>query len=52
MVPDYISAKVMREMKNGCVYPCMGCRSFLTVEDSQRNLTEATSSMDDLIRAL
>jgi anaerobic ribonucleoside-triphosphate reductase len=37
MVPDYISAKVMREMKNGCVYPCMGCRSFLTVEDSQRN---------------
>ena len=37
MVPDYISAMVMREMKNGCVYPCMGCRSFLTVEDSQRN---------------
>ena len=37
MVPDYISAKVMREMKNGCVYPCMGCRPFLTVEDSQRN---------------
>ena len=37
MVPDYISAKVMREMKNGCAYPCMGCRSFLTVEDSQRN---------------
>ena len=37
MVPDYISAKVMRELKNGDVYPCMGCRSFLTVEDSQRN---------------
>lgn len=37
MVPDYISAKVMREMKNGNVYTCMGCRSFLTVEDSQRN---------------
>ena len=35
MVPDYISAKVMKEMKiapngEGCVYPCMGCRSFLT----------------------
>ena len=30
MVPDYISAKVMREYKNGDVYPCMGCRSFLT----------------------
>ena len=37
MVPDYISAKMMKEYKNGCVYPCMGCRSFLTVEDSQRN---------------
>ena len=36
MVPDYISAKMMKELKNGEVYPCMGCRSFLTVEDSQR----------------
>ena len=30
MVPDYISAKIMREYKGGDVYPCMGCRSFLT----------------------
>ena len=30
MVPDYISAKVMRELKGGDVYTCMGCRSFLT----------------------
>ena len=30
MVPDFISAKVMRELKKGDVYPCMGCRSFLT----------------------
>ena len=37
MVPDYISAKVMKELKQGNVYPCMGCRSFLTVEDDQRN---------------
>lgn len=37
MVPDYISAKVMRELKNGDVYPCMGCRSFPTSEDGQRN---------------
>ena len=37
MVPDYISAKVMKELKRGQVYPCMGCRSFLTVEDSQKN---------------
>ena len=29
MVPDYISAKLMRELK-GDVYGCMGCRSFLT----------------------
>ena len=37
MVPDYISAKIMKEIKNGEVYPCMGCRSFLTVEDGIRN---------------
>ena len=35
MVPDYISEKVMKEIKidkngNGNCYPCMGCRSFLT----------------------
>lgn len=29
LVPDYISAKKMRELK-GDVYGCMGCRSFLT----------------------
>lgn len=29
MVPDYISAKKMREYKEGNVFPCMGCRSFL-----------------------
>ena len=35
MVPDYISEKVMKELKKneygeGECYPCMGCRSFLT----------------------
>ena len=35
MVPDYISEKVMLELKKnshgvGECYPCMGCRSFLT----------------------
>ena len=30
MVPDYISNKVMRELKGGDTYTCMGCRSFLT----------------------
>ena len=38
LVPDYISAKVMRELKKGNVYTCMGCRSFLTVEESQKNV--------------
>ena len=37
MVPDYISAKVMREQKNGDVYPCMGCRSFLTPDTTGFN---------------
>ena len=31
MVPDYISEKIMRQLKKGYCYPCMGCRSFLTV---------------------
>jgi len=35
MVPDYISEKVMKQLKvdkngNAAAYPCMGCRSFLT----------------------
>ena len=39
MVPDYISEKVMLELKkdefgNGNCYPCMGCRSFLTPDRS------------------
>lgn len=29
LVPDYISEKIMKELK-GDVYTCMGCRSFLT----------------------
>ncbi len=35
MVPDYISAKKMREYK-GDVYPCMGCRSFLTPDNEEQ----------------
>ena len=35
MVPDFISEKIMKELKidkngDGQCYPCMGCRSFLT----------------------
>lgn len=32
MVPDYISEKKMKEIKDGNCYTCMGCRSFLTYE--------------------
>lgn len=44
MTPDYISAKKMREYKRGDVYPCMGCRSFLTVDrftESRGNIANA-----------
>ena len=30
MVPDYISEKIMKELKQDNCYTCMGCRSFLT----------------------
>lgn len=36
MVPDYISEKVMMELK-GDVYTCMGCRSFLTPDRFTEN---------------
>lgn len=32
LVPDYISEKIMKQLKGGDCYPCMGCRSFLTVD--------------------
>lgn len=46
MVPDYISAKKMREYKinrfgQGDVYPCMGCRSFLTPDRCSENYAKA-----------
>ena len=39
MVPDYISEKIMKQLKinengEGDCYPCMGCRSFLTPDRS------------------
>ena len=37
LVPDYISEKVMKELKDGNCYPCMGCRSFLTVYHDENN---------------
>ena len=46
MVPDYISEKIMLENKidakgRGNVYGCMGCRSFLTPDRFQTNLSKA-----------
>ena len=52
MVPDYISAKKMREYKinqygNGDVYPCMGCRSFLTPDRIQGNPARAKNYIEN-----
>ena len=41
MVPDYISNKIERELKQGDIYPCMGCRSFLTVDRTEKNYAKA-----------
>lgn len=46
MVPDYISAKIMCELKinqygDGDVYACMGCRSFLTPDRINGNIANA-----------
>ena len=45
MVPDYISAKKMKEYKTGDVYPGMGCRSFLTPDNE--NLPEGLCDEDN-----
>ncbi len=54
MVPDYISEKKMREYKlskgetegNGDVYPCMGCRSFLTPDRSGNGYDNVAGALD------
>ena len=38
MVPDYVSNKIQRKMKNGDVFPFMGCRSGLTVDRFSNNV--------------
>ncbi len=49
LVPDYISAKKMKELKGGDVYPCMGCRSFLTPDNE--NVAEGLCNADNKARA-
>lgn len=62
LTPDYISEKKMLELK-GDIYPCMGCRSFLTpdrftdagignIANAKTMSPESTSIMGALIKAL
>ena len=53
MVPDYISEKVMKQLKKneygeGECYPCMGCRSFLTPDRniSRGNVAKAKNYVE------
>jgi ribonucleoside-triphosphate reductase len=46
MVPDYISNKVQKELKENNVYPCMGCRSFLTVDRTKQNYAKAKNYVE------
>ena len=51
MVPDYISEKVMKQLKinqygEGDCYPCMGCRSFLTPDRIKGNIANAKNYVE------
>lgn len=46
MTPDFISAKKMKEMNDGDVYPCMGCRSFLTVDRCSPSVGNIAKAMN------
>lgn len=54
MVPDYISERVMKELKlskgenpgEGDCYPCMGCRSFLTPDRSGNGYSNIAKAKD------
>ncbi len=51
MVPDYISEKVMKQLKInqygvGECYPCMGCRSFLTPDRIKGNIANAKNYVE------
>lgn len=53
MVPDYISEKVMKELKVnkqgiGECYPCMGCRSFLTPSRIEGNPAKALNYKENV----
>lgn len=53
MVPDYISEKIMKQLKInqygiGECYPCMGCRSFLTPDRTKENIAKALNYKEDV----
>lgn len=39
LVPDYISEKIMKKLKQGDCYPVMGCRSALTVDETRNGFS-------------
>ena len=47
LVPDYISNKVQRELKQGQTYTCMGCRSFLSNDRMSKNWARAKNYKPD-----
>jgi ribonucleoside-triphosphate reductase len=53
LVPDYISEKIMKELKDGYCFPVMGCRSALSPYFDTENLANTTgflnTSEDNLI---
>ena len=54
MVPDYISAKVMRELKDGNVYGCMGCvsgDSVVRIKLDGEKMTLPISNVYDLVKS-
>ena len=46
LVPDYISEKRMKELKDGDVYSSMGCRSFLSVDTFTDELVNIAKALD------
>ena len=54
MVPDYISAKIMRELKDGNVYGCMGCvsgDSVVRIKLDGEEMTLPISDVYDLVKS-
>lgn len=53
MVPDYISAKVMKELKDGNVYGCMGCvsgDSVVRIRIDGEEMTMNISNVYDIVK--